>query len=70
MSTSMFNSDHISTLIAERILNKSPEQKRQEQLAEAKALNERRLEDGIVKTRAFLSTLSEDQRQRFLSSIR
>ncbi|AUE22764.1 hypothetical protein Ah1_00246 [Aeromonas phage Ah1] len=70
MSTSMFNSDHITTLIAESILNKSPEQKEKERLAEAKALNERRLEDGIAKTRAFLSTLSENQRQRFLQSIR
>ncbi|AAQ17887.1 hypothetical protein Aeh1ORF226w [Aeromonas phage Aeh1] len=70
MSSSMFNSDHITTLISERILNKSPAMREQERLEEARILSERRLEDGIVKTRAFLSTLSENQRNRFLANIR
>ncbi|ADQ52941.1 hypothetical protein AsFcp4_54 [Aeromonas phage AsFcp_4] len=67
---SMYNTDHITTLISERILNKSPEQKEKERLEEARMLRESRLVDGISKTRAFLSTLDESQRVRFLQSIR
>lgn len=66
----MFNSEHSSTLIAESIMNKSKDQIKAELIAETTRRNELRMVDGIQKTKVFLSTLSESQRNRFMDALK
>lgn len=68
--SAMFNSEHSSTLIAESIMGKSIEQLKLERLQEVTKRNESRMVDGIAKTKAFVLTLNESQRKRFLDALK